>query len=235
MRLIAWNVNYNSQKRSLEDDIAMLRPLAPDVMVLSETAPPAKSDTSHVTWIGNGAPGLAVVVNRELEVLPHAANHGAPSLMGCFSITGRVNFELLAIWPIQRSGVSYHQILMAALDRYSEVFSTGRAIMAGDFNSSTRVVAQKSSHPQFVMAAESRGLVSTYHARTGEAHGEESTGTYRHGFRPDREFHIDYCFLPKELASSASLTVLWDGDWAKRSDHFPLVLDLPDMKLAGFL
>lgn len=233
MRLVAWNANYNSRKRSLDEDIALLQPLSPDIMVLSETAPPTDSDSRNVTWIGQGAPGLAVVVQSDLELLPHAANAGAPPLMGCFSVLGRVSFQLLALWPVQSAGTSYHQILMAALDRYQDVVSSGRVIMAGDLNSSSRVTGQKTTHPQFVAAAGSQGIVSAYHTQTGEAHGSESIGTYRHGYNPDREFHIDYCFLSQPLATAARVTIVRDEPWSKRSDHFPLLLDLPDTLVSG--
>jgi endonuclease/exonuclease/phosphatase family metal-dependent hydrolase len=73
------------------------------------------------------------------------------------------------------------------------------------------------------------GLVSAYHAQSGEAQGEETVPTYMRG--QGASFHLDYCFVSKSLAASANVCVLRGDDWPKRSDHFPIVLDIPDALL----
>jgi endonuclease/exonuclease/phosphatase (EEP) superfamily protein YafD len=231
MRLVAWNVNYNNRHRPFDETVALLQPLRADVLVLSETALPKHSEDGRVQWIGDVAPGLAIVVSDEFELTPHTANAGAAELVGAFSVRGRVDFELVAAWPVQRQGSRYHEILMATLDRFEDVLGSGNALMAGDLNSSSRVSNQRRTHPVFVARAGELGLVSAYHERTGEPYGAETVPTYMHG--PGAPFHLDYCFVPRRLAASADVSVLREDEWASRSDHFPLVVDIPDGALAG--
>ena len=232
MRLVAWNVNYNGNRRSLEENVSLLRPLGADVLVLSETAAPDSANSLNAHWTGDRNPGLAIIALTGLNLTPHPANAAIPPLMAAYTVSGHVKFDLLTIWPVQRKGgSSYHEILMAALDRYAGVVGSCRAIMAGDCNSSTRVSNQRVTHPLFVKRAESLGLVSAYHEQEGEQHGEETLATYRHNCGPIREFHIDYCFVAKPLNAFVKLRVLNDTVWAERSDHFPLVLDVRDEAL----
>lgn len=229
MRLVAWNANHNGKRRSFDENLRLLAPLNGDILVLSETAGPPAGHPLGAHWIGPGAPGLAVVAPNGLTLTPHPLNNGAPSLMGAFHVNGRIAFDLLAAWPVQgMRGPTYHQILMAGLDRYADFLRSTRTILVGDLNSSSRVSRQRTTHPRFVQRAESLGLVSAYHVLTGEPHGEETIATYRHSTGPTREFHLDYCFVGQPICGSATLRILNDADWAGRSDHFPLVLDLRD-------
>lgn len=226
MRLVAWNANYNCRKQPLEETVALLAPLQADILVLSEVAPPSTEGDRGAHWVGAGSPGLAVLA-PDLDLVAHPANVSAPPFMCGFDVRGRLEFSLLAVWPVKREQFrSYHKILTAGLNAYESLLGARRAIMAGDFNSNTRVVDQQTSHPQFVKAADSLGLVSAYHAQSGEAHGQETVPTYMHA--PEASFHLDYCFVSKQLAASANVCVLRGGDWPKRSDHFPVVMDIPD-------
>ena len=164
-----------------------------------------------------------------MKLVPHPANTGAPTLMGAFTAMGRLAFDLLAVWPVQRApGPLYHDILMTGLDRYADLLRSGRVVLAGDLNSSTRVLNQKHTHPVFVQRAAALGLVSAYHEQTGERHGEETVATYLHNSGPTREFHIDYCFVAEALKGHVKVSVLNNSEWAARGDHFPVVLDVND-------
>jgi len=233
MRLIAWNANFNIKRRSLEDDVALLKPLEPDIVVLSETAIPSAVNPTSAIWLSDRAPGLAVIAFNGLTVAPLSINLGAPKWMAGLDVTGRCDFRLLALWPVQdkSQGLTYHQILMAALERYSATLQTCPAIMAGDFNSSSRVLAQRRSHPAFVQAAGSMGLQSVYHTHSGEQHGEETIATYRRGGPRSAMFHIDYCFASTSIMNSARVTILDGDEWHARSDHFPVTLDGDDAAL----
>ena len=109
--------------------------------------------------------------------MAHPENARAPRLAG-FSVRGSVEFELVAAWPVQAKGdPSYHRTLMEILTVFGSTLGSGRAILAGDLNSSTRVLSQSSTHSKFVTAAAALGLVSAYHERAGELHGEETVPT----------------------------------------------------------
>ena len=184
-------------------------------------------------WIGEREQsGLAVVALTGLTLVSHPAKKDSPPLMAAFNISGRIVFGLLAVWPVERMGGPYHRILAAGLDNYEDFLASSRTIMAGDFNSNSRVKGQEVKHPQFVKRLESIGLVSAYHEQTGELHGEEKVATFLHNQGENREFHIDYCFVAKELKGHARLKVHNEAEWAVRSDHFPLVLDVNDEALS---
>jgi endonuclease/exonuclease/phosphatase family metal-dependent hydrolase len=151
--------------------------------------------------------------------------------MAGFRVGGQVDFNLLAIWPVQHEGgLKYAQTLQMSLERYSDLLSE-RAIMAGDLNSSSKVSGQQTTHPRFVSAAAALGLASAYHHLTGEDHGAETVSTYRHD--ASRSFHIDYCFLSRSLLDAANFGIANGGEWRTLSDHSPIVLDVPDSLLVS--
>jgi len=233
VRIAAWNTNYNNnnKKRSFEDVIAMADPLHADILVLSETWSPKESCKLPVEWVGQEGPGLAIVACSDLHLTPHPANGGAPPLVGGYAVHGRVNFKLLAAWPVKLDGGdSYHNVLIKSLKRFEDVLGAENSLFAGDLNSSTGVSDQRVSHPKFVEEAEKLGLASLYHEQTGENHGDESVKTYRHGNA--KQFHLDYCFASRRLRPAANISVLRGGDWSSRSDHFPVVVDIPDAAFA---
>lgn len=232
MRLVAWNANYNIQRRSLEDSLKLLEHLNADLFVISETGP-ATHDSSAGIWYVGDEPGLAVVAADRLTLQPVDENADAPPRVLGFRVGGDCEFDLLAAWPVSRKGdPTYHQVLMSTVERYSGLLCGGRAIFAGDLNSNSRVTAQRSTHPRFVSALADLGMESVYHATTSESHGEESVPTYRHSSGPQRDFHIDYCFVAAGLLDAASLEILCDPYWMTVSDHYPLVLDVSDDALA---
>jgi|694.fasta_scaffold06534_7 hypothetical protein len=229
MRLVGWNANYNNHRRAFEENVALLEPFKADVLVICETAPPQPGDRAF--FVG-GTPGLAVVARDGIQIEPHPMNDGAPPLFAGFRVAGPLTFDLLATWPVSRKGVpSYHEVLMAALERYADLWAAGRAVMLGDFNSSTRVSSQKRSHPMFVQAAQDRGLVSAYHEQSGESHGEESVPTYLHG--NGAEFHLDYGFVTQPLVGAVQCRIADEPRWFEIGDHRPIVLDIDEAALAA--
>lgn len=228
MRLIAWNANDNNQSRSFEEDLALLAHLNGDIIVLSETSRPKAEASGKVVWIGGKGPGLAVAALNGYSVEPSQSNVDAPRLSGGFKVEGPLKFNLLAVWPVRTERNSYAQILDATLNCYADLLSRERVVLAGDLNSNTRVIHQAQSHPRFVTKAKALGLTSVYHHKHSEEHGSETKGTYRQGKKAPRPFCLDYCFVPTPWLDEASLQILDGPEWEGRSDHFPLVLKLPD-------
>lgn len=237
MRLVAWNANQNNhRRRKFRDVAAMLEPFHADLLVISESPEPTELLPGKVHWVGRpGSPGLAVVAGKRYRLVSSAKNDGAPTYFSGFAVEGPVAFNLVAAWttPLDKSE-SYHSLLMTALDYFRDELRHDNAVLAGDLNSSTRVIKQKATHPKFVEQARKLRLQSAYHSQSGEEHGHESTPTFIRGAKSTkRGFHIDYCFASKRLVDAASVSILRGGDWSKRSDHFPLVLDIPDDSFQG--
>ena len=229
MRLVGWNANYNNHRqRTFEESVALVKPFAADVLVLSETAPPKHGD--RALFVG-GEPGLAVVARDDIELLPLPMNDGAPPLLAGCHVSGPVQFDLLATWTVEGVGRSYHRVLMEALDRYAGLWASGRAVMLGDFNSTSKATKQVGTHPKFVLAACDRGMVSAYHEQTGEVHGEETVDTYRHS--NGDLFHVDYGFVSQSLIGSVRCRIAAEPRWFEIGDHRPIILDIEDAALAG--
>jgi exonuclease III len=231
MRLVAWNANYNRYKRSLEEDAAILQQFHPDVLVISEAAPPRPSNPCGAMFTG-GTPGLAVIAGQGVAIAACEGGVASPKRSLGLRITAPWCFDIIAVWPVSDRGKpSYHEILMAALEHFAPLLINGRAILAGDLNSSSRVLAQKRSHAVFVSRAAELGVVSAYHACTGEAHGEESLGTYRHGASDHHGYHLDYCFVSHPLLPTARFCICDDPVWDTLSDHRPIVLDVDEPRM----
>ena len=233
MRLVAWNANYNRHRRNLEDDVAILGQFDADVLVIAETAPPRPSNPCGAVFAG-GTPGLAVIARDGMTIERYDVGAMPPRLSLGLRIVAPWRCDIIAVWPVIGPGMpSYHEGLMAMLEHFAPLLTRGRAIMAGDFNSSSRVVAQASSHASFVAKAAECGLASAYHEHTGEAHGQETIGTYRHGMSDHYAYHLDYCFISHPLLSSARYRVCDDPSWATLSDHRPVVLDVDETGTAS--
>ena len=112
MRLVAWNTNYNVKKRSLEGSVELLSSLCADVIVLSETAPPAAGNPLGAQMTG-GAPGLAVIARPGLTLFPHPKNERASTLTAGYWVAGDLDFALVAVWPVRNEGpAAYTRVLL---------------------------------------------------------------------------------------------------------------------------
>jgi hypothetical protein len=52
MRLLIWNANYNCNRRTFEENAALLFAEGADLVILSETAQPVKLAAERIAWIG---------------------------------------------------------------------------------------------------------------------------------------------------------------------------------------
>jgi exodeoxyribonuclease III len=241
MRLVAWNCNM-----ALHRKLDALWRLAPDVAVLSECAAPAllaardalASISGEPVWVGdNQHKGLAVLAFngyalRLAEPFHRTLRHVAP-----VHVTGPLECNLLAVWAQNASGGSLrkHRLgpLRRALAKYRDFLSEAPAIVAGDLNNNViwHRPGWRINHAATVAILESYGLVSAYHALTGETQGGESVPTlyWRDRTKDGPTYHIDYIFLPRRwLARIQGFSVGTYDDWcgAGLSDHVPLVIDI---------
>ena len=66
-----------------------------------------------------------------------------------------------------------------------------------------------------------------YHAFHNVEHGYETHSTYRHNHKQSRPWHIDFCFVPADwVAHLVGVEILDGPEWAARSDHSPLKVDV---------
>ncbi len=121
--------------------------------------------------------------------------------------------ELYFVGVCAKRDGDYVSPTLRALSTLSEFIVSNRAVLAGDFNQSTRFDANRSPDGHFARVLEliSRlGLVSAWHEFHDERFGEEKSPTYFHRWKQDQAFHIDYIFVPRNvpipLSNSAPMT-----------------------------
>ena len=143
-------------------------------------------------------------------------------------VRGPVSFTVLAVWA-QREP-TYSEALRRGVEVYRDLLLAGPCVIMGDLNSS---VAWDDRHRRTdhrrldAQLSEEFGLVSAYHAATGEGPGQESRPTHFWRWHAGSPFHLDYCYLPKRwLPGLESATVGGYEEWADASDHRPLVVNV---------
>jgi exodeoxyribonuclease-3 len=241
MRLVAWNCNM-----ALHRKLDALRRLAPDVAVISECACPERLEavgaldgiSGDPIWVGdNPTKGLAVLAFNGYRL--SLAREFYPTLrhLAPVHVTGPLEFNLLAVWAQNISGGNVRKRqagpLRRGLGKYRHFLSEKPAIVAGDLNNN--VIWHKPgywiNHGISVSILESYGLVSAYHARTGEEQGKETVPTlyWRDRRKDGPTYHIDYVFLPQAwLGRVRELSIGTFEDWcgARLSDHVPVVVEV---------
>lgn len=231
---------------ALHKKLDALMALEPDVAVVCECAEPERlrqrSGTralpGNPVWIGsNPNKGLAIFAFNGYRASLQDIYDPRFTLIAPVRIEGRNPFNLLAVWALNfKAGTrrkAYPGPVRAAIAKYTDFLSHERTFVAGDFNNN--VIWDKPGNlmnfETTLSDLDSKGLVSAYHARSGEAPGEESTPThYWRDRKKDRNtYHIDYVFVPRHLLPRTRGP--WVGsyeDWcgSDLSDHVPLTIDV---------
>jgi exodeoxyribonuclease-3 len=232
MRLVVWNCCSG-----FAADLPALLALEPTVAVVPEaprampTSPPLGSP--EFSWAAQGTfdhKSLAVI-GFDTAVIDRP-NRGD----GRWSVAVDVpsfGAGVLGIWatPESTGPVRYVDEVMKAVEEHADWICTGRVVVAGDFNADGQGRAEKASgaFTRLRTKLEEFGLVSAYHHATGESFGAESTPTYFHRRKREAPFHIDFAFVPKPLVAGLQVEVGGFDEWvgAGRSDHVPVIVDLP--------
>jgi exodeoxyribonuclease-3 len=225
MRIVAWNCC----RGPFEKKLAALAQLAPDIAVISEALPPAK-ETNQLLWFPSNISRLGIQVRAfngyRLRRLKPAVD--LPNCVVPLRVTGGgVDFNLLAVWTWPAP--SYTRAFHNGLAAYAKLLQRGPTVVAGDFNGNpvfdkakARVKWWTSGFDQLHDA----GLISAYHGFNGVAYGDEPHATHHFLRKPERPFHIDFCFVPRAWAERRlEVQIALETEWRALSDHFPLVVD----------
>lgn len=218
----------NKKERVLEYD--------PDILVIQECENPAKrgdwSEFSDWYWTGdNENKGLAVFSRNGYnisapEVEEVTSEHFLP-------VEVEESKNLLAVWAMnnkENPARRYIGQVYSALQEYGD-FVNENTIVAGDFN--WNIVWDESpksslcgNFSETVGLLNESGLYSSYHRLTDTAFGNEDRATFFMHKKRDREYHIDYVFLPEVVADSVvDFSVGSYDDWIDVSDHMPLMIE----------
>lgn len=233
MRFVAWNCCEGFAR-----DLAHLRGLGCDVAVLAEVprqAPVSSLMDSEVDWrwVGNcDGKGLALAgFGSTLTPLDARADAGTH----CLAADTDFGFGVLGIWACPPKGSTYGAQVRSAIREHADWLADAPAVVAGDFNvqpGGSEDTKTGVLRAVFADMAE-LGYVSAYHHVTGDEYGAESSPTYFHRRKKDEGFHIDFCFVHRDLVPRVSSLqvggfdeyVAPKGAQTGLSDHVPLIVD----------
>jgi endonuclease/exonuclease/phosphatase family metal-dependent hydrolase len=186
-------------------------------------------------WFGtNSRLGITILTSSPFQLIHEGVRPGSASMFAA-RVQGPISFTLIAVWA--QAEPSYSEVLRRGLVVYRDLLLDGPTVLLGDLNSSAAWDAQRGRRDHLELEAQLRqeyGLVSAYHAATGEASGSESQPTHYWRWREQAPFHLDYCYLPEAwLPGLESVTVGTYQDWANVSDHRPVIIDVDPAKVGA--
>ncbi len=235
MKIITWNCNMAFRKK-----LSHVLPLNPDILIIPECEhpdkfklEPGKEQPTGALWFGhNRNKGLGVFAYGKIKLrLLRIHNPKFRTIVPISVSSPKYKFTLYAIWannPQDPDGTYVEQI-WKAIHYYESHLTNKTSMLVGDFNSNTiwDRPRRKSNHSNVVKFLEEKGIYSCYHLYHQQEQGKEKHPTlymYRH---KDKPYHIDYCFISKELAQHLHSVDVGDFEiWTKHSDHVPVIVTL---------
>lgn len=209
--------------------MAALEALQPDVAVISEALAPERESAQQL-WFPSDASRLGIQVRSfgayRLRRLKRAE---LPNCVVPVRVSGPSgSFNLLAVWTWPAP--SYTQAFLNGLSAYPRLLRQGHpTVAAGDFNGSPmfdRPTQRNKWWSNGFARLHDAGLVSAYHEFHRVGFGAEAHATHHFLRKPERPFHIDFCFVPRAWAErKLDVQVAHGADWRILSDHFPIVVD----------
>lgn len=216
----------------------------PDILIIPECEHPDKLLYSNdiikptdTLWFGdNQNKGLAIFSYSNYRFNIHDNHNQDFKMIIPIAVSGgEFNFNLFAIWannPSDREG-QYIEQVWKAIHFYETLLTDTKTILIGDFNSN-KIWDKKnreSNHSNVVKYLEDKGIISTYHFYHNQSQGKELHPTlymYRH---KDKPYHIDYCFVSKDILEKLQLVEIGDYDlWTKHSDHMPVIVSFKNQE-----
>ena len=140
---------------------------------------------------------------------------------------GGMEIRAMSAWtsPTSVPGRQNYRQLHDALDAHANWVRDHPAMILGDFNmnASYKGDGMRTLLERLIPL----GFVSAYHQYFNEEFGHETRPTHYHLGHQQKTFHLDYCFLSRELVERLRhVTVGTYEDWKGISDHVPLIVDL---------
>jgi exonuclease III len=210
----------------------------PDILIVPECEHPDKlkfdidiPKPNDLLWFGkNRNKGLGIFSYSKFKFkLLKTHNPDLRMIIPVKVTDGKYNFTLYAIWannPEDLDG-QYIEQVWKAIQHYDNHLKNEKTILIGDFNSNTiwDKKHREANHSNVVKFLENKGIFSSYHLFHKQIQGKETHPTlymYRH---QDKPYHIDYCFVSKDMARKIKSVEIGTFDlWSKHSDHVPVIV-----------
>ena len=223
MRIVAWNCC----RGPFAEKVAALEGLDPDVAVLCEALEPDEQ-SDQLLWFPSKVSRLGIQVRCfGRHTLVRLKTADLPNCVVPVRVRGAIDFNLIAVWT--RPAPSYTKAFLNGLSAYAGLLRRGPTVVAGDFNGSPAFDKPNQRNKWWTggfAQLQGAGLVSAYHEFHGVGFGGEAHATHHFLRKPERPFHIDFCFVPRTWANRRLEAQIATGpQWSALSDHFPLIVD----------
>ena len=221
------------------DDYAYALSYKPDIMIIPECESLDKIEAPQISdsyWIGdNVSKGLGVFTFNDFKIdLYDKYTNRYKYILPLVISKNDVSYNLIAVWTKKveekkKNHINYIRQLHLALKEYESFINDGNVIIAGDFNSN--LIWEKTgvdqNHQDVLDMLHNKNIHSSYHHFYREEQGKETKGTYFHYHKEERPFHIDFCFLSKNILNDIKNVEIGKfKDWIHLSDHVPLIVDV---------
>ena len=231
MKIVSWNCNGALRKKTQQ-----LSTLEADVYVIQECEDPKQTAVQvykdwrkNYLWVGNNKnKGIGIFAREGISLELMSLDSGRLE----YFLPCLVNnsFFLLAVWTREANSPTFKYIgqMWKYLQQYKTHFQDQDVVIIGDFNSNScwDVWDRWWNHSDVVRELEELGIVSLYHAQTGEEQGKEKQATFYMYRKPEKPYHIDCAFISKEMLPGSIMKIGSPSDWMEFSDHMPLAVDL---------
>jgi exonuclease III len=239
MRVITWNCKQNFRKKY--SDIEFFNP---DILVIPECESLDKinfklfkNPPTDSYWIGeNQNKGLGVFTFNNFKIsLYKNYNEDFKYILPLIVSNNNETYNLIGVWtqkigPKKKNHINYIRQFKLSMEVYKPFLNFKNVIICGDFNSNLiweNPFRIDKVHKEVVDDLEEMNIFSSYHNFFNEEQGKESIPTYYHTHNKKKPFHIDYCFLSKNLLDKVENVRIGEYDnYIEKSDHLPIYVTI---------
>ena len=241
MKIITWNCKMKFRK-----EYSLIFPENPDIIVIQECEDLKtinfdlfSNTPSDIYWIGdNPKKGLGVITFNEFKMSLCEDYDDSYKYILPLSVSRKhISYNLISVWTQMvgkktKNHKNYIRQLKMSLNHYESFIKADNTLILGDFNSNLiwgnphRI---DNDHKYIVEELKKKGIESSYHYYFKEEQGSETRPTFFFHHKQEKPFHIDFCFLSKNLLDR--LTQVEVGkyeDWIRFSDHVPITIEIND-------
>jgi exonuclease III len=231
MRVVSWNCAGKFREK-----YRVISSLDADVYVVQECEDPSQQTGEYAAWAGrylwvgdSKFKGLGVFAKNSLSIEPLKWDLSGVQFFLPFAVNSQLT--IVGVWTkfTTEPRLDYVDQVWSLLSRHRQELERTPCLLTGDFNSNSCWDKKYGSkcHSKLVEELRKSGLISIYHALTGDSHGGESTPTLVRDHAGVRTYHIDYAFLSGALMPHVECFTIGNRqEWRIHSDHMPLVVDI---------
>lgn len=204
----------------------------PDLVVVPECEYLGEG-TARKLWFGdNHKKGIGIFSYSDFQLELHKGYDSSLKYIIPIGVTGPLNFNLIAVWAMNDTKdvrKRYVGQVYSAINRYADLLNMP-TIIIGDFNWNV-IWDTEPSYPlngklaDVIEILKRKGIRSLYHEFFNEDFGGETHPTFFMHHNRDKPYHIDYCFASTNFEAK-KVEVGNFSDWAKKSDHMPIIITL---------